>query len=157
QDDLRDRSERCRLRRPVGVLLGRLAAAADRLARLAGRHARARRADPRDGPGLARAQRAHGRCRDRHPARRGASAQRHLRPSRLVNAAPLPLDPAAMVRSRQYRALLVLASLIGLIVSAAAWCFLEAVHQIQIWVYEDLPEHVGYHATPVWWPLPWVA
>jgi H+/Cl- antiporter ClcA len=74
-----------------------------------------------------------------------------------VNAAPLPVDPAQMIRSRQYRALLVLAALIGLLVSAAAWCFLEAVHEIQVWVYEDLPEHVGYHAAPVWWPLPWVA
>ena len=24
-------------------------------------------------------------------------------------------------------------------------------------MYEDLPEHLGYHTVPVWWPLPWVA
>jgi H+/Cl- antiporter ClcA len=53
--------------------------------------------------------------------------------------------------------LLVLAALIGLLVSTAAWGFLEAVHQIEVWVYEDLPGHVGYDTTPVWWPLPWVA
>jgi H+/Cl- antiporter ClcA len=67
------------------------------------------------------------------------------------------IDPAALMRSRQYRVLLVLAALIGLLVSAASWCFLEGVHQLEVWVYEDLPEHAGYHAAPVWWSLPWVA
>ena len=53
--------------------------------------------------------------------------------------------------------LLVLAALVGLLVSAASWCFLEGVHELQVWVYDDLPGEVGYHAVPVWWPLPWVA
>ncbi len=66
-------------------------------------------------------------------------------------------DPAALLRSRRYRGLLVLAALVGLIVSAASWCFLEGVHEIQVWVYEDLPGHLGYGKAPVWWPLPWVA
>lgn len=74
-----------------------------------------------------------------------------------MSAPRLPVDPVAMIRSRQYRALLVLAALIGLLVSAAAWAFLEGVHEIQVWVYEDLPEHLGYHAAPIWWALPWVA
>jgi H+/Cl- antiporter ClcA len=67
------------------------------------------------------------------------------------------VDPAALMRSRRYRVLLVLAVVIGLLVSAASWCFLEAVHEIEVLVYEDLPEHVGYHTAPVWWSLPWVA
>jgi H+/Cl- antiporter ClcA len=74
-----------------------------------------------------------------------------------VNGAALPLDPASLMRSRQYRALLVLAALIGLLVSAAAWCFLEGVHEIEVLVYDDLPDHLGYDTVPVWWPLPWVA
>ena len=53
--------------------------------------------------------------------------------------------------------LLVLAALVGLLVSAASWCFLEGVHELQVWVYQDLPGEVGYHSAPVWWPLPWVA
>ena len=53
--------------------------------------------------------------------------------------------------------LLVLAALVGLLVSAASWCFLEGVHELQVGVYEDLPRHVGYDTVPVWWPLPWVA
>ena len=74
-----------------------------------------------------------------------------------MSVASVPVDPSSLIRSRQYRALLVLASLIGLVVSSAAWCFLEAVHEIQVWVYEDLPGHVGYQSAPIWWELPWVA
>jgi hypothetical protein len=53
--------------------------------------------------------------------------------------------------------LLVLAAVVGLIVSAAAWGFLELVHAIQIGVFEDLPGDLGYETAPIWWPLPWVA
>ena len=74
-----------------------------------------------------------------------------------MNTAAAPSDPGALMRSPEYRVLLVLAALVGLVVSAAAWCFLEGVHELQVGVYEDLPEHLGYHAVPVWWPLPWVA
>ena len=53
--------------------------------------------------------------------------------------------------------LLVLAALVGLLVSAASWGFLEGVHELQVGVYEDLPRHLGYDTVPIWWPLPWVA
>ncbi len=66
-------------------------------------------------------------------------------------------DPVALIRTRAYRVLLLLAAIVGLIVSTASWCFLEAVHQIEVWVYDDLPHHAGYHTAPVWWPLPWLA
>jgi len=71
--------------------------------------------------------------------------------------APAETDPAALIRTRQYRVLLVLAAVIGLVVSAAVWCFLEAVHELEVLVYDDLPRHLGYAAAPVWWPLPWLA
>ncbi len=71
--------------------------------------------------------------------------------------ASLPSDPAALIRSRPYRVLLVLASLIGLVVSAASWAFLELVHELQIGVYEELPGKLGFDSTPWWWPLPWLA
>ena len=74
-----------------------------------------------------------------------------------MNGVPPPPDPAALIRTREYRVLLVLAALVGLVVSAASWCFLEGVHEVQVWVYEKLPGEVGYHVVPVWWPLPWVA
>ena len=75
----------------------------------------------------------------------------------MVSDASASLDPAALIRSREYRVLLVLAALVGLLVSAASWAFLEVVHELQVWVYEDLPGELGYHTVPLWWPLPWVA
>ena len=49
-----------------------------------------------------------------------------------------------------------LAALVGLLVSAASWCFLEGVHELQVWIYKDLPKDVGYSSVPLWWPLPWL-
>ena len=73
-----------------------------------------------------------------------------------VAAAP-PVDPGSLVRSRQYRVLLVLAAVIGLLVSLASWAFLELVHAIQVEVYTRLPGHLGFDTVPSWWPLPWLA
>ena len=74
-----------------------------------------------------------------------------------MTTAPLTADPSALIRSAPYRVLLLLAALVGLIVSTASWVFLEGVHELQVAVYEDLPKHLDYQSVPVWWPLPWVA
>src|SRR3954447_580719 len=74
-----------------------------------------------------------------------------------VTAARLPSDPKELIRSGQYRVLLLMAALVGLLVSCAAWLFLEAVHQIEVGVYEDLPRDLGYEHVPLWWPSPWLA
>ena len=76
-------------------------------------------------------------------------------------------DPRALIRTRQFRIMLIFAAVIGLLVSAVAWGYLELVHYIQNWVYETLPKHLGYtavtpgdlgHSTIPWWyPLPWLA
>jgi H+/Cl- antiporter ClcA len=66
-------------------------------------------------------------------------------------------DPSTLIRSRRYRVLLLYAGVVGMVVSAASWCFLEAVHQIEVWVYDDLPGKAGYDKAPEWWSLPWVA
>jgi len=71
-------------------------------------------------------------------------------------AAP-PVDPGTLIRSRQYRTLLLFAAVIGGIVSLASWAFLELVHGIQVGVYERLPHNLGYATAPAWWPLPWLA
>ncbi len=65
-----------------------------------------------------------------------------------------PVDPGALIRSTSYRALLVFAALIGVLVSVACWAFLELIHGIQQWVYTDLPNALGFDALPWWWPLP---
>ena len=63
-------------------------------------------------------------------------------------------DPSALMRSREYRRLLVAAAVIGLVVSCVSWAFLELTHLVQHWVYVDLPEAVGFEDAPWWWPLP---
>jgi len=75
----------------------------------------------------------------------------------VTSALPMSSDPKELIRSRQYRVLLVLAALVGLLVSVASWLFLEAVHELEVVVYEDLPGHLGYTEAPLWWPLPWLA
>ena len=45
------------------------------------------------------------------------------------------------------------AAVVGVVVSLAAWCFLEAIHQIQHGVFTDLPSDMGYHSAPWWWLL----
>jgi len=64
------------------------------------------------------------------------------------------VDPAALIRSRDYRRLLVVAAVIGVLVSLVSWGFLELIHYIQEWVYKDLPDWLGFTGVPTWWPLP---
>jgi H+/Cl- antiporter ClcA len=48
-------------------------------------------------------------------------------------------------------ALLALAAAVGVLVSLAAWGFLELIHQIQAGLFTDLPEELGYHGgAPDW-------
>jgi len=55
-------------------------------------------------------------------------------------------DPLALLRSRSYLALLVLAAIIGVPVSAVAYFFLALVGKMQGWIFTDLP--VGAHVIP---------
>jgi H+/Cl- antiporter ClcA len=58
-------------------------------------------------------------------------------------------------RGRAAAGLLVLAAVVGIVVSLAAWCFLELVHQTQVGVFTELPKAVGYEdGAPLWWSLP---
>src|SRR5258708_5433545 len=66
--------------------------------------------------------------------------------------APAPQAPD--MASRRFIALLVLAALIGVIASLAAWGFLELIHQINVGAYESLPDLLGFDSTPDWWSLP---
>ncbi len=59
-----------------------------------------------------------------------------------------------MMRSRPYRVLLILAAIVGLIVSLVCWGFLELVHVVQQEVYDKLPGQLGFSSEPWWWPLP---
>lgn len=73
----------------------------------------------------------------------------------MADAAATPTDSSPSVPTGQFIALLVLAAIVGLVVSVAAWCFLEALHWIQVGAFDDLPDAIGYDdGAPVWWPLP---
>jgi H+/Cl- antiporter ClcA len=66
----------------------------------------------------------------------------------------MPPDPLALLRSRSYLALLVLAAIIGVPISAAAYFFLALVSKMQGWIFTDLPKGLGFHGEPLWWPIP---
>src|SRR3954468_5969270 len=68
-----------------------------------------------------------------------------------------PPDPQALLRSRGYVQILILAAITGLPISAAAYGFLALVDHLQDWLFTDLPETLGYDAAPTWWPLPLLA
>ncbi|MFM9593965.1 chloride channel protein [Streptomyces scabiei] len=68
-----------------------------------------------------------------------------------------PSDPRTLLRSRAYLVLLLMAALIGVPVSAAAFGFLALVGELQPLIYSDLPKSLGFDGTPSWWPLPLLA
>ena len=37
---------------------------------------------------------------------------------------------------------------------AAAYFYLALVGHLQTWIYQSLPSGLGFHGTPVWWPVP---
>jgi H+/Cl- antiporter ClcA len=66
-------------------------------------------------------------------------------------------DPVAVIRSRGYLRILLLAGLIGIPVSAIAYGFLALVEWLQEYLYTDLPGALGFDGAPLWWPLPLLA
>ena len=65
-----------------------------------------------------------------------------------------PADPATLLRSREYRRLLVLAAVLGVPISAVAYWFLVLTGELGDWSYGGLPRSLGLDPVPVWWPLP---
>lgn len=63
-------------------------------------------------------------------------------------------DPAVLLRSGSYAKLLVLAAIVGVLVSAVAYGFLKLVDWLQGALFEDLPGTLGFTSPPAWWPLP---
>jgi H+/Cl- antiporter ClcA len=68
-----------------------------------------------------------------------------------------PSDPRALLRSRNYLRLLVIAGALGVPVSAAAYGFLALVNYLQPEIFTHLPHGLGFRGEPWWWPLPVLA
>ncbi len=66
-------------------------------------------------------------------------------------------DPTALIKSKSYIALLLLGAIIGVPVATVAYFFLDAVSRLQNEIFDDLPNSLGFHGEPLWWPLPWLA
>ncbi len=66
------------------------------------------------------------------------------------SAAP---DPLAILRSRNFVAVLVFAAVVGIVVSFVAWGFLEVVYYSQRWLFVDVPDGFGWESIPSWWYL----
>jgi H+/Cl- antiporter ClcA len=65
-----------------------------------------------------------------------------------------PQDPKVLLRSNSYLKLLVIAAVLGVPISAAAWGFLWLVGYLQGEIFTHLPRGLGFHGEPPWWPLP---
>ncbi len=68
-----------------------------------------------------------------------------------------PANAVALLRSRAYVRLLVVAAVLGVPVSAMAWGFLALVSKLQHWLYVSFPDDLGFKSVPVWWPFPLLA
>jgi H+/Cl- antiporter ClcA len=51
-------------------------------------------------------------------------------------------------------ALLVMAAVLGVPISAVAYAFLKLVAVVQQWSFADLPAQLGFDGQPWWWPVP---
>jgi H+/Cl- antiporter ClcA len=69
----------------------------------------------------------------------------------------MPSDPVALLRSKSYLRLLVIAAVLGVPVSAAAYGFLALVSYLQQEIFVHLPHGLGFATEPVWWPVPVLA
>ena len=62
-------------------------------------------------------------------------------------------DPFAVVRTKQYVALLILAAVLGVVISFLMYWYLKLIADVQTWVFTDLPKDLGFKGEPPWWPL----
>jgi H+/Cl- antiporter ClcA len=64
-----------------------------------------------------------------------------------------PADPFAVLRTRKYLALLILAGVLGVAISFLVYWYLKLTTDLQRRVFTELPAALGFHGEPPWWPL----
>ena len=73
----------------------------------------------------------------------------------MTDAPPTEMpDPAELLRSKSYLALLVIGAIIGVPVATFAYFFLKLVAEAQQYVFTTLPNDLGFDGAPAWWPVP---
>ncbi len=65
-------------------------------------------------------------------------------------------DVVALLRTRKYLVLLLLAGVLGAPIAAVAYWYLYLIGEMQKWVFQPgyLPKALGFHGEPIWWPVP---
>jgi H+/Cl- antiporter ClcA len=87
------------------------------------------------------------------PARRSAP-EAAAAPQAQAGPGGSQADAAARLRDPAYIRLLIVAAVLGVPVSAAAYGFLALVSYLQKELFTHLPHGLGFAAAPAWWPLP---
>jgi H+/Cl- antiporter ClcA len=90
------------------------------------------------------------------PARVGEPSERSWLVSTETTPKPSgaePPEPMAVLRSRRYLGLLVLAAVLGVPISAVAYWFLALVGALQHWAFTVAPAGLGFATAPLWWSL----
>src|SRR3954462_1103442 len=62
-------------------------------------------------------------------------------------------DPLALLRTRAYVSLLVLAAILGVPIALGAYYFPGLLNHLQQWTFVDLPDGLGFDGAPTWWPF----
>lgn len=72
--------------------------------------------------------------------------------SAATGPSPSP-NPAELLKSRAYLAMLLVAAVVGVLVATFAYFYLKAISSAQTYVFTTLPEDLGWDREPSWWPL----
>jgi H+/Cl- antiporter ClcA len=66
-------------------------------------------------------------------------------------------DPVALLKDNRYLGMLAIGAIIGVPVAAVAYFFLKLVAEAQQYLFDTLPNDLGFHGAPSWWPAPLLA
>lgn len=71
-----------------------------------------------------------------------------------ASAAPAPpSNPLELLQTNSYLGALILGAIIGIPVALVAYYFLKLIAVTQHYVFTTLPNDLGFHGEPTWWPI----
>ncbi len=66
-------------------------------------------------------------------------------------------DPAELLKDNRYLGMLAMGAIIGVPVAVVAYFFLKLVAEVQQYIFDTLPNDLGFHGAPSWWSVPFLA